>query len=565
MKRFLSVLVFMGLLLSLVVLPVQATDSISPKVTVGDAEVTISGVEESLAGLPLTIKIVDEGGELEYLYQTQVAADGGYAFVIEGLKEGESYTYSMRHPRLNDFYENTLYISSATDAETVLEAFKDLNVSKSNPDRISDMTDFLTTPSNIQILNIDIEAFSNLENPDVVAEAMCDEHNNLTSVELIGSKFIELVRNQAKAEETAREDAALVKKISEANISDMLVLIEESTTRLGIKTKYGFATVKDNYENGDDVLAQSLKEAIKGAKTPNELNAAISGTLALVAFNNESWGKYDEIEKYFNEDIGSIFSNVKSKLTDIELTDLKKKVSKEIFDDLEKLKDFINKEAQEIIDNRKSSGSSSFGGDAGVTVVKDKDKPVDPENKPIAIGFTDLESVSWAKESIVRLKELGIVNGKSTINFAPNDKTTREEFLKMLLLSSGIAIDENAVPDFADVSASSWCAPYIKKAVDLGIVTGISDAEFGVGHEITRQDMAVLCYRMLSYLGKEMPQIGVNVFADESDISSYAKDAVNVMLSLGIVKGMGDNRFEPSVVATRAQTAVIIDRLMSLK
>lgn len=559
MKKLLSILVLMALCLTMVIVPVQAMG----EVILGESSVTIGGTEAELSGLPLTLKVEDTSGEVKYLSQTQIAADGTYSFIVEGLAQGESYTYFLRQPRMNDVFEGTFYVPSPTDAESVLEAFKGLDVSKNNTNRIADMTEFLTTPLNVQILNINIEAFNNLENSDAVAEAMCEAKSSLTSVDLISAKFTELVRAQAEAE----EKAALIEEIASSDLSDMLDLIEENKTTLGIKTKYGFSTVKDNFDNGDEALAQSLKDAISDSKTPEELNTAVSKTLALISFNNESWGKYDDIETYYKEEIGSVFGSVKSKLTDIELTDLKKAVQKETFDDLEALKNFIAEETEEIIDGRKPSGGGapSGGGDRGITVVKDNEKPVVPENNPIAFAFTDCDHVEWAKESILRLNELGIVNGKSAMKFAPDDNTKREEFLKMLLISCGVTPANEEAQGFTDVPAGSWYAPYIAKAVNIGLVNGISATEFGVGLEITREDMAVLCYRMLTHLGKATLEAGDVTFADSENISDYAQDAVKTMQSLEIIKGMGNNRFEPSAMATRAQAAVIIDRLMNLK
>ena len=209
------------------------------------------------------------------------------------------------------------------------------------------------------------------------------------------------------------------------------------------------------------------------------------------------------------------------------------------------------------------SSSSGFGGNK--TVILDEGMTSVPAITPVPTGFIDCENVSWAKDSILRLNKMGIINGKNANTFAPNDNTKREEFVKMLLLSSGIEPDAGATTNFGDVPSDSWYAPYVAKAVSLGIVTGVSDTEFGIGKEITRQDMAVLCYRMLAYLNKSVQTSDVYEFADESSISDYALESVKAMQGLGVIKGMDNNRFEPRALATRAQVAVVIDRLMNLK
>lgn len=47
-------------------------------------------------------------------------------------------------------------------------------------------------------------------------------------------------------------------------------------------------------------------------------------------------------------------------------------------------------------------------------------------------------------------------------------------------------------------------------------------------------------------------------------ISDYALGSVYAMKGIGVISGMEDNTFAPLDNATRAQTAVITDRLMNI-
>ncbi|MNG20398.1 Endoglucanase precursor [compost metagenome] len=53
-----------------------------------------------------------------------------------------------------------------------------------------------------------------------------------------------------------------------------------------------------------------------------------------------------------------------------------------------------------------------------------------------------------------------------------------------------------------------------------------------------------------------------HLYADQSSISAWAQDAVNAAHSLGIIQGRGDNQFIPQGTATRAESAVLIVRLL---
>jgi len=190
------------------------------------------------------------------------------------------------------------------------------------------------------------------------------------------------------------------------------------------------------------------------------------------------------------------------------------------------------------------------------TEIKESEKPADE-----VVYFSDLESVPWAKESIEALAAKGIVNGPGDGTFRPDNKVTRAEFIKMLITAFDL-VDKNAQSTFSDVKAGMWYYEAIASAERLGIVKGKGDGSFGVNEHISRQDMAVMVYRMSLILGMNLRAGSSEVqFADKSDISAYALEAVAAMHENGIIKGVGDNRFAPKSNATRAEAAVIIYRL----
>ncbi|WP_139997156.1 S-layer homology domain-containing protein [Paenibacillus paridis] len=183
---------------------------------------------------------------------------------------------------------------------------------------------------------------------------------------------------------------------------------------------------------------------------------------------------------------------------------------------------------------------------------------------PAAAGFTDIARLSWAKDRIESLAARGIVNGVGNDTFKPDQKVSRAEFLKMLMFAFDLA-DEAAGSGLSDVKAGSWYYASVAAAEKLGIVQGKADGSFGVNDQITRQDMAVMAYRV-SELLKLKPGSGASTaaFADQAAISSYALEAVDVMQAASIIEGMGSGVFDPKGAATRAQAAVIIHKLLAL-
>ncbi len=176
--------------------------------------------------------------------------------------------------------------------------------------------------------------------------------------------------------------------------------------------------------------------------------------------------------------------------------------------------------------------------------------------------FADLGEAAWAAEAIEGLAAKGYVSGRGDGNFYPNDVMTREEFVKLIVVSFN-AYDETATASFEDVAADRWSYPYIASANRLGLVTGISETEFNPAGSITREDMAVIMHRLYKLLG--LPTNAKTLeFTDTDAISDYAKEAVSVLAGDNIIKGMGDGTFAPKASVTRAQASKVVYELLAL-
>lgn len=174
------------------------------------------------------------------------------------------------------------------------------------------------------------------------------------------------------------------------------------------------------------------------------------------------------------------------------------------------------------------------------------------------VTFDDITQVDWAVVPIEALAGRGIISGIGDSKFAPDRNVTREEFAKMLVEAFGFK-DEAAATDLADVPEDAWHYKYVASAQKYGIVNGIGNNIFGVGTNITRQDMAVMAYRAAKAANIRIKIINdEESFSDTGEIAEYAKDSVSVMQQLGIINGIGDNMFAPMNNATRAQAARII-------
>lgn len=177
--------------------------------------------------------------------------------------------------------------------------------------------------------------------------------------------------------------------------------------------------------------------------------------------------------------------------------------------------------------------------------------------------FNDIAVVAWASESIEALYELKIISGTGEGMFSPQRPVKREEFVRMISLAIGL---DKSVADnkFADVEPGTWYTSCVNAAADAGIINGIGENIFGIGMNISRQDMAVIVERCLEY-AQIVPAIDKSAeFADAENISDYARSAVGALTAEGILSGFEDNTFRPQESVSRAQAAVVVHRLILL-
>lgn len=168
--------------------------------------------------------------------------------------------------------------------------------------------------------------------------------------------------------------------------------------------------------------------------------------------------------------------------------------------------------------------------------------------------FADIEN-HWAKDYILMLVDKSIISGYPDESFQPDNGVSRAEFIKMAVSAFDIsAIDFDIV--FKDVSKSQWYFSYIKTAVAVKLINGISDDIFGPDLQISRQDACVILHR---YMKKTYNfESSEKIYSDDEFISDYARESVYAFSDAAIIRGVGNGLFEPDKKLTRAQAAVIL-------
>ncbi|WP_245363222.1 SwmB domain-containing protein [Cohnella thailandensis] len=177
--------------------------------------------------------------------------------------------------------------------------------------------------------------------------------------------------------------------------------------------------------------------------------------------------------------------------------------------------------------------------------------------------FSDV-TAAWAKDSVNNLASKIIISGTSATQFQPNQNITRADFAKYIVKGLGLDGQKSAAARFSDVGTTNAYASYIGAASAAGIVQGGTDGRFQPTAFITREEMATMMQRAIAYVGSSVSVRGTELtpFTDSGKISSYAKTAVQQNIAAGIMNGVSSYQFKPKDNASRAQAAVMIERML---
>ena len=208
-----------------------------------------------------------------------------------------------------------------------------------------------------------------------------------------------------------------------------------------------------------------------------------------------------------------------------------------------------------------SKGNSSYSGVSGLTYPQEAVNPVAPEagNKDL-VTFNDIAGYDWAKDAILNLAEEKIILGNGNGGFEPERYITREELVKIVVDMFKITTNKSD-ENFTDCVVTDWYYPYVMAAKYNRIVNGISETEFGAGQPVTRQDAAVILKRAMGIAGYNFSGKKEVSFADEDTFELYAIDGIITLAMNDIITGFEDGTFRPYGNTTRAEAAVMINRV----
>jgi hypothetical protein len=204
-------------------------------------------------------------------------------------------------------------------------------------------------------------------------------------------------------------------------------------------------------------------------------------------------------------------------------------------------------------------GSSAWNDD------KDED---DNDGAGHGMSFKDISEDDWYYDAVSEVTGLGIFNGESEDSFGAGSDMTRAMFVTVLgrlFELGGNTASGSSTGIFSDAPEGSYYSQYVEWAAETGIGSGYGGDTFGAGDSITREQIAVFMYRYAGFIGLDLTgSADLNTFPDAEETSQWATGAMEWAIGTGLINGRDDGTLDPSGNATRAETAVIIFRFLSL-
>ena len=182
-----------------------------------------------------------------------------------------------------------------------------------------------------------------------------------------------------------------------------------------------------------------------------------------------------------------------------------------------------------------------------------------------ALPFTDVADTAWYADAVQYVYENGLMTGVSESEFGPDGTATRGQIVTILWRLAGSPVVNYAMR-YADVDEGAWYGEAVRWAASTGVVTGYTESSFGPNDAITREQLAAILYRYVKTQGQGFT--GMWYFPlrydDAASISSWADEAMHWCVMKGLLNGTSETALSPRATATRAQLATILQRFCEL-
>lgn len=173
--------------------------------------------------------------------------------------------------------------------------------------------------------------------------------------------------------------------------------------------------------------------------------------------------------------------------------------------------------------------------------------------------YKDVSTNHWAYKSIVHMKEANIIVAKEEGLFYPSEHITRAEVAQYIYNALNIEKAKWTSFRFEDVPQNADYSDAVYTLTGLGVIHPAK--RFYPNANLTRSE---LCKMIAEAFQIEVDEKNNSRFYD-LHATHWAKHYVESLADTHIIKGTGGNYFSPKGTVTRAEIAIILDRVLSFQ
>ena len=192
----------------------------------------------------------------------------------------------------------------------------------------------------------------------------------------------------------------------------------------------------------------------------------------------------------------------------------------------------------------------------GIVLAKDN---IVGAGTTISDGTPPAPPSDWAKESVDKAKSLKIIN--DDVVYPYRMSINRENFCELIYNYCSSIVGELVVDD-EHIAFKDTDNVKVQILNSMGIINGKSSTEFAPNDLLTREEAATILFRMIDAVHPDWAAHQVYYeFKDSADISDWAMDSIQTICNMGVMEGVGNNKFAPKDTFTTEQAIATIVRV----
>ncbi len=154
-------------------------------------------------------------------------------------------------------------------------------------------------------------------------------------------------------------------------------------------------------------------------------------------------------------------------------------------------------------------------------------------------------------------------------NFYPKKKTTRAEFVQIIVTALGLMQKGAGKALFSDVAKEDEYYDTVTIAYEYGIISGYGDGSFAPDKEITREEAMAMMVRAMKAAGIEVSlsedemDALISGYKDVGSIAPWARESAAICIKLGIVNGRSDGSIAPKDSTSMVEMVAMAYRMLT--